>query len=168
MHGARSWRKPSGCPLPVAASYLHAGNHFRKLGSTVKIDAAQDVYAHACSATRQGADHGSHRATCRTSEIEAPLRRAPRRRRPEDSYTRHGALNDEGIARPILVGEPAALKAASAFGRGVARIDSRRCRPRQAAHSTRMRRSTWRVARKPASGWRSGCFRSLCSTRRWR
>ena len=37
-------REPPGRPLPVAASYLHAGNHFRKLGSTVKIDAAQDVW----------------------------------------------------------------------------------------------------------------------------
>ena len=34
---------PSGHVMPVAASHLHAGNHFRKLGSAVKIDAAQDV-----------------------------------------------------------------------------------------------------------------------------
>ena len=43
MLGASSWRQPPGRPLPVAASYLHAGNHFRNLGSTVTIDAAQDV-----------------------------------------------------------------------------------------------------------------------------
>ena len=39
--GASSWHKPPGDAIPVAASYLHAGNHFRKLGSPVKIDAAQ-------------------------------------------------------------------------------------------------------------------------------
>ena len=33
-----------GAPPPVAASSLHAGNHFRKLGSIVKIDAARDIW----------------------------------------------------------------------------------------------------------------------------
>ena len=44
MHGAPSWREPGGRPLPVAATSLHAGSHFRKLRSTVKADAAQDVW----------------------------------------------------------------------------------------------------------------------------
>ena len=43
MHGTSSLRAPAGYVIPIAASYLHAGNHFRKLGSTVKIDAAQDI-----------------------------------------------------------------------------------------------------------------------------
>ena len=47
MLGASSWRKPCGYVMPVAASYLHAGNHSRKLGSTVKIDTARDVQAYA-------------------------------------------------------------------------------------------------------------------------
>ena len=34
MHGASSLRKPPGDAIPVAASYLDAGNHFRKLGPT--------------------------------------------------------------------------------------------------------------------------------------
>ena len=46
MHGAPSWREPAGRHLPVAASYLHAGNHVRELGSTVQIDAAQDIWGH--------------------------------------------------------------------------------------------------------------------------
>ena len=54
MHGARSWREPAGRRLPVAASYLHAGDHVRELGSTgramraaplVQIDAARDIQA---------------------------------------------------------------------------------------------------------------------------
>ena len=43
-HGAPSRREPSGRPLPVAASYPCAGNNIRKLGSTARIDAAQDVW----------------------------------------------------------------------------------------------------------------------------
>ena len=42
MHGAPSWREPAGRRLSVAASYLHAGNHVRKLGSTVRIRGAQE------------------------------------------------------------------------------------------------------------------------------
>ena len=38
-----SWHEPPGRALPVAASYLHAGNHFRKFGSTVQIASAQGV-----------------------------------------------------------------------------------------------------------------------------
>ena len=45
MHGVPSGRAPAGCLRPVAASYLHAGNRFRKLGSFVKIDAARGVQA---------------------------------------------------------------------------------------------------------------------------
>ena len=45
IHGARSWREPSGHPLPVAASHVHARNHVRTPGSTVKIDAARAVQA---------------------------------------------------------------------------------------------------------------------------
>ena len=37
MHGAPSWVEPRGRPRPVAALYPHAGNHVRKLGSTVGI-----------------------------------------------------------------------------------------------------------------------------------
>ena len=44
MLGASSWRKPPGDVMPAAASGLHAGNHVRKLGSTAKSDAAQDVW----------------------------------------------------------------------------------------------------------------------------
>ena len=44
MLGACSWRKPPKCAMPVAASYLHAGNPFRKPGSIVRIDAAQGVW----------------------------------------------------------------------------------------------------------------------------
>ena len=43
MLGDSSGRKPSGDVMSAAASYLHAGNHFRKLGSPVKIDAAQGL-----------------------------------------------------------------------------------------------------------------------------
>ena len=43
MRGASSWREPPGRVVPVAASYLHAGNQFRKYGSSVKIDADQDI-----------------------------------------------------------------------------------------------------------------------------
>ena len=45
MHGAPSWREPAGRHRPVAASYIYAGNHVRKPGSTVTIDAAQDIQA---------------------------------------------------------------------------------------------------------------------------
>ena len=34
MLDASFWRKPAGDVIPVAASYLHGGNHSRKLGST--------------------------------------------------------------------------------------------------------------------------------------
>ena len=44
MHGVPFRREPPGCVRSVAASYLQAGNHFRKLGSTVRIDAAQDIW----------------------------------------------------------------------------------------------------------------------------
>ena len=43
MHGASFWRKPPAHVIPVATSNLHAGNHYRKFGSTVKIDAAHDA-----------------------------------------------------------------------------------------------------------------------------
>ena len=43
-HARRSSRRePPGRLVPVAALYLHAGKHVRKLGSTEKIDTAQDV-----------------------------------------------------------------------------------------------------------------------------
>ena len=41
MLGASSRRKPPGDAIPVAASDLHSGNHFRKLGSSARIDTAQ-------------------------------------------------------------------------------------------------------------------------------
>ena len=43
MHGASSRHEPPGDIVPVAASDLSSGNPLRKLGSSVKIDAAQDV-----------------------------------------------------------------------------------------------------------------------------
>ena len=43
MRDASSWRKPPGDAIPIAASYLRTGDHFRKPGSTVKIDAARDI-----------------------------------------------------------------------------------------------------------------------------
>ena len=43
MRGIPYWREPAGRLLPAAASYLHAENHFRKLGSTLKTPNAQDV-----------------------------------------------------------------------------------------------------------------------------
>ena len=43
MYGAPSRRERGVRTVPVAASYLRAGNHFPKFPSTVKIDAAQDV-----------------------------------------------------------------------------------------------------------------------------
>ena len=43
MRGASCRRKPPGDVIPVAASYLHAGNHFLKPGSPARIDAAQDI-----------------------------------------------------------------------------------------------------------------------------
>ena len=43
MLGASSWYETSGCLVPVAASNLPPGNHFRKSGSTVKISTTPDV-----------------------------------------------------------------------------------------------------------------------------
>ena len=43
MLGASSRPKPRGYVIPVAASSLHAGNPFRKRGSTEETDAARDV-----------------------------------------------------------------------------------------------------------------------------
>ena len=43
MHGTPSRREPPGRARSVAAWYPHAGNHSRTLGSTLRIDAAQDV-----------------------------------------------------------------------------------------------------------------------------
>ena len=40
-------------PLPVAASYSHAGNHCWKLGSTVKIGAARDAWWDAAGASEE-------------------------------------------------------------------------------------------------------------------
>ena len=88
MLGARSRREPPGCPLPVAASYLHAGNHVRKHGSTrprglraapfVKIDAAQDVRFKTSSESSRRTDEASTGRGRRPDLLGARASRPPR------------------------------------------------------------------------------------------
>ena len=95
MLGASSWRKPSGDILPVAASYLHAGNHFRKLGSPVRIDAAQGFQGEVAAIMNAEAERARSFAAVHGEDL---------RTRPPRLF--HAASRDDGV--PSAIGEDGA------------------------------------------------------------
>ena len=81
MHGASSWREPPRDIVPVAASDLSSneiacnfvplGSPLRKLGSSVKIDAARGVQASVTSTTAPPATVGTRGTSERISQLHS-------------------------------------------------------------------------------------------------
>ena len=107
------------------------------------------------------------RAARRTRQVEAPIRDPPRGRGPEDR-----ARGEAPARRGHRAPRPGRRARGGGGGRGRGRASrstrSGSLRRARATPSAPTPRSTCRAGRRRASGWRGGCCRGRCSTRRWR